>query len=339
MAPRPFFLLIAFSATSGYRFSHCSISPKLNPPGSLLVYPYVETAGVNYNDTLIKIANRSDYDVTLGHFALNERPDTTDPCDFIKRDGIVELSGKEVFYWDVLRGVFPTAPGASENFIAPMPDFQGLIFVWAIGCTNAIGTDVLITSTPIDCAANQLEIDFDYLLGSAVLVDNAGAAAQYNAIPHQGLNVVGDRVLNLDGNEYTMATSRVYFEGFTAGAFGLPFDGFLAVASLDIDFILSEQPDFDINLDVHNVWEWKFSRHFDFCQFELYGLRDVDIDLTRTALGSDLFQAATTSTDAIWAVFVQDISLAAGEFDWATNVCQDPTRAAPATVVLPPVTQ
>jgi len=33
------------------------------------------------------------------------------------------------------------------------------------------------------------------------------------------------------------------------------------------------------------------------------------------------------------------VILAAGEFDWATNVWQDPARAAAATVVLPPVTQ
>jgi hypothetical protein len=293
----------------------------LNEPGSILVYPYVETAGINYNNTLIKIANRSDAAVTLGYFALNK--DRNTDCDFVKQDGIIELSGKEVFYWNVRRGVFPTDPGESDNFIAGMPNFQGLIFVWAM-----------------NNAADQLEITFNYLIGSAILVDNAGAAAQYNAIPHQAITaVVGDRVLNLDGVEYTMATSRVFFEGFTAGAFGLPFDGFLAVANLDIDFILSIQPDFDINLDVHNVWEWKFSRHFDFCQFETYGLTDADIDLTRTALGSDVFQAATTSTDAIWAVFVQDISLAAGEFDWATNVWQDPARGASAVVVLPPVTQ
>jgi hypothetical protein len=298
----------------------------LNEAGSILVFPYVETLGaptVGYQNTFIKIANRSDDDVTLAYFALNENRGTQDPCDFFKMDGIIELSGKEVFYWDVLRGVTPAAEGASDNFIAPLAGFQGLIFVWAI-----------------DGTANQNEIDFDFLIGSAILVDNAGAAAQYNAIPHQGLAVVGDRVLNLDGAEYTMATSRVFFEGFTANAFGLPFNGILAAANLDIDFILSEQPDFDINLDVHNVWEWKFSRHVHFCQFELYNLTDVDIDLTRTALGSNVFQAATTSTDAIWAVFVQDITLAAvGELDWATNVWQDPTRGAAATVVLPPVTQ
>jgi hypothetical protein len=314
-----FVVCISMVLCGGLAFGQAN---NLNEPGSILVYPFVETAGINYNDTLIKIANRSDNDVVLAYFALNEKRDTTDPCDFAKFDGIIELSGKEVFYWDVLRGVTPAADGASDNFIAPLAGFQGLIFVWAI-----------------DGTANQNEIDFDFLIGSAILVDNAGAAAQYNAIPHQGLAVVGDRVLNLNGNEYTMATSRVFFEGFTAGAFGLPFNGILAVASLDIDFILSEQPDFDINLDVHNVWEWKFSRHVDFCQFELYSLTDVDIDLTRTSLGSNVFQAATTSTDAIYAVFVQDISLAVGELDWATNVWQDPTRTAAATVVLPPVTQ
>ena len=111
------------------------------------------------------------------------------------------------------------------------------------------------------------------------------------------------------------------------------------LANLDIDFIKSIQPEFDINLDVHNVWEWKFSRHVDFCQFELYGLRDADINLTRMSLGSDVFQAATTSTDAIWAVMVQDITLRVGEFDWATNVSQDPEQGVAATVVLPPVTQ
>jgi hypothetical protein len=293
----------------------------LNEPGSILVFPHVETAGVLYNDTLIKIANRSDDEVLLAYFALQWNLGTPDPCDFIKSDGIIELTGKEVFYWDVLLGVNPAAPGASDNFIAPLPGFAGFVFVWAI-----------------DGLANQNEIDFDFLIGSAILVDNTGGAAQYNAIPHQGLAVVGDRVLNLDGAEYTQATSRVFFEGLTAGAFGLPFEGYLTVANLDIDFILSIQPEFDINLDVHNVWEWKFSRHFDFCQHQIYSLVAPDVNLTRAALGSDIFQAATTSTDAIWAVFIQDITLGA-EFDWATNVWQDPARGASAVVVLPPVTQ
>jgi hypothetical protein len=296
----------------------------LNEAGSILVFPYVETLGaptVGYQNTFIKIANRSDDDVTLAYFALNENRGTQDPCDFFKMDGIIELSGKEVFFWNVLAGVFPNAPGASDNFIAPMPGFQGLIFVWAI-----------------DGTANQNEIDFDFLIGSAILFDAAGAAAQYNAIPHQGLAVVGDRILNLDGAEYTQATSRVFFEGWTANAVG-NINGVLAVVNLDIDFILSIQPEFDINLDVHNVWEQKFSRHLDFCQFELYGLTDLDVLITAAALNSPVFQAATTSTDAIWAVFVQDITIAAGEMDWATNVWQDPARGASAVVVLPPVTQ
>lgn len=276
----------------------------LNEPGRVLVYPYVETVGVNYNDTLIKIANISDDNVVLTYFTVNEKRDTADPCDFFIKDGFFELTGKELFYWDVLRGVVPTDPGASGNFIAPMPNFQGLIFLFIAGG-----------------GADPNQVASDFLIGSAVLVNNAGAAAQYNAIPLQAIApVVSDGVLNLGVNGSTMAANRLFFEGFTDGALGLSFQGFLAVAGLD-------PSEFDVNLDVHNEKEWKFSRHFDVCRWGVYDLTDVDISLTRTALGGNFFQGGATSLYRIWAVMVQNISLPSGELDWGMNVWQDPATA------------
>ena len=81
----------------------------LNEPGSVLVFPYVDAGflfGPNPTNTLIKIANQSDDDVTLAYFSLNGNQGfgPQDPCEYTKADGIIELSGKEVFYWSFNNG-------------------------------------------------------------------------------------------------------------------------------------------------------------------------------------------------------------------------------------------
>ncbi len=177
----------------------------LNEPGSLLVYPLIDN--INFQ-TIINIANTGTDDVILECYMVTHGDGTG--IDE-KKDFIIKMTAKEKFWWN-------TATPNVKNQIQSFNGRKGYLFCWAI-------YDVIW----------QNEIDYDYLKGDATVVGRA-RAFNYNAIPSQGMAVVGDRVLNLDGLEYTMATSQIMFEGFAEDAFGVV-DGVLVVANLDIDFI------------------------------------------------------------------------------------------------------
>jgi hypothetical protein len=110
--------------------------------------------------------------------------------------------------------------------------------------------------------------------------------------------------------------------------------GTWAVCSLDIDFIHSVQPEFDINLTVWNQNEVMQSRHLHFFQFEQYDLVD-DLQLHVSQVFTPKWSFASTSTRPVWAVFYQK----AGERAWGNNVWQHPNTGVPITVILQPVSQ
>jgi hypothetical protein len=281
----------------------------LNEPGSLLVFPLIDN--INYT-TIIEIANRAATDVWLQCYMITHGIGPVNVFD--KKDFYIHLTQKEPFWWSTNQ---PYNRVDAHGVITQIQGFagrKGCLFCWAI-----------------DSDKTQLEIDWDFLKGDAMLYNGGnGRAWQYNAIPHQGIAVVGDRRLNLDGVEYTMATSQIMFEGFAEGFSGI--FGTLAVCNLNIDFILSIQPRFDINLECWNQNEVAGTRHLAFYQFNQYDLTR-DLQLAINQVFTPKWQCATVSTNALWAVFFQWT----GGLAWGSNVWQHPLTGRPATVVLPPV--
>lgn len=281
----------------------------LNEQGSILVYPLIDN--INYT-TVVDMANRNVTDVWLGGFMIVHPPGLID--EFEKKDFVIHLTQKEPFWWNTALPYYREDADEIITAIPGFPNLKGFMFVWAIDNDKA-----------------RLEIDWDYLKGDCIIY-GGGAAFQYNAIPHQGLAVIGDRVLNLDGSEYTMATSQVMVEGM-AGNFVPGLCGTFVVCSLEMDFIMSLQPEFDINFNVWNQDEVFQSRHKHFYQFYQYDL--VDLQLQINEVFTPKFQFATTSTHALWAIFYQTI----GGIAWGTNVFQHPDTGVATTVVLPPIPQ
>jgi hypothetical protein len=116
-------------------------------------------------------------------------------------------------------------------------------------------------------------------------------------------------------------------------------DGTFAVCSLDIDFINSIQPEFDINIDVWNRDEVYQSRHLHFYQFYQYDLKD-DLQLHRNQVFTTTWHFATTTTAPIWCVYFQSFAGVGGATnEWGGNVFQHPATGLPATVILPPIPQ
>ncbi len=292
----------------------------MNEPGALLAYPLID----NINGiTIVNIANVCSVDIVLECYMITHGGDET--IDE-KKDFVIEMTGKEKFLWVTNR-----AYNQRGNQIQGFDNRVGYMFCFMI-----------------DDKYSQLEdaVNGNCIKGDATLVEPANARAwQYNAIPHQARAVLPNRVLNLDGGEYSAVTSQVMFEGL-AEVHGAIY-GTLAVASpgrgicgddvnvctSDYDFILSQQPEFDINIYCWNEVETKFSRHLHFKDFERYDLtRDLQLDVGSIfTLG---FHCATTSTHPLWAVFHQNL---AGVFGWGGNVFQQPGTDVPAVIVLPPV--
>ncbi len=276
----------------------------MNEPGSLLAFPLVDN--INFS-TIINIANTCNTDEVLECYIITHGPGGA--IDE-KKDFVIEFTGKEAFVW-----MTTNSYNQRGNQIQGFNGRKGYMFCFMI-----------------DDKYSQLEEGGDCFKGDAVLLSPTGSAFSYNAIPHQGLAVVGDRVLNLDGVEYSEATSQVMFEGLAEipGAIG----GTLAVASPgDIDFINSEQPEFDINVYCWNEVETKMSRHLPFKDFAQYDLtKDLQLDINQVfTLG---WHCATTATQPLWAVFHQNL---AGVFGWGGNVWQQPGTNVAATITLPPV--
>ncbi len=280
----------------------------LNEPGSLLAYPLIDNI---YFTTIINIANTGTDPAVVECYMVTQGIDgSVDE----KKDFVVRLTPQEKFVW-----VSALPYNQRGNQIQGFKGRTGYMFCYMI-----------------DDEHDQIEVSDDYLKGDATLVNpHTGTAFSYNAIPHQRPGRenkgCGPRVLCLDGDEYTMATRQVMFEGLAEVPCCI--GGILAVASPGIDFIESEQPEFDINVYCWNEVETKFSRHLEFKDFEQYDLtNDLQLDLAKIfTLG---FHCATTSPKPLWAVFHQCLG---GIYGWGGNVFQHPGTGAPATIVLPPV--
>jgi hypothetical protein len=293
-------LVVGLTFALAASLSHAAARPvnNLNEPGSLLAYPLI---------TIINIANTGADPAVLECYMVTQGVDGT--IDE-KKDFVVKLTGKEKFVW------MSSQPyNQRGNQIQGFAGRKGYMFCYAI-----------------DNVHDQLEIGYDFLKGDATLLNpHMGVAFNYNAIPHQTGEVLGDRILRLDGNEYTMATSQIMFEGLAEVPCCI--GGILAVASPGIDFVDSMQPEFDINLFCWNEVETKFSRHVPFKDFAQYDLtRDLQLDIRSLFMLG--WHCATTSTNPLWAVFHQSLG---GIYGWGGNVFQEPTKAVPATIVLPPV--
>jgi hypothetical protein len=283
--------------------------------GSLLVFPLVDNVSAQ---TIIEIANHGHSDVCLQGMMV-VRPagviPTPEAGGFVKEDFFIHLTAKEPLYWNTSQAYNRVDADGVRTQIRGYPRLTGFCFVWAV-----------------DSKVAQKEIGWNFLTGDA-LVYGAGHGFSYNAYAHQGINVVGDRVLNLDGAEYCMAPSQIMTQGFAAGLVnGL--EGSLAVCALDIDFIQSVQPEFDINVSVYNQDETYHSRHLKCYQFAQYDLAK-DLQLHLSQIFTPKWQLTATSTNPMWAVFFQS----AGPMNWEGGIFQHPESGVPTRVVLPPVPQ
>jgi hypothetical protein len=294
------FLVIGLSAAPAQAQSF------MNEPGSILVFPLID----NINGvTIVSISNLAAIPVTLGCLMVTHP--VGDPTDFEPKNNFeIELTEKEAFVWN-------TAGGHAPN-IQPFDGEKGFLFCFA---TDGAG----------------LEIAHNFLIGDAKVINLPGAYAWgYNAIPHQELNVVGDRVLNLDGVEYSEATSQIMFSGLAALPPGL--DGVFVAANIEMNLMTGEQPPLTLNFDCYNEEENPFSLHAvphqTFVQYPLassLGITTADI----FSLGFHCTVTANSTTGAgpkpIWAVFGQNLVL----FGWGSNVWQEPGTNAPAIITLP----
>jgi hypothetical protein len=277
-------------------------------PGSLLVFPLVDNAGAKR--TILEIANCGEGDVWLqGFMVVRDGTKSSDP--FVKKDFYVHLTPGEPFYWDTSKGYDREDPQGMRTQIQGFDECKGFCFVWAI--RDPIG---------------KLETLWNAVFGNGILIDGT-RAHQYNAIPHQCIKVIPDRVLNLDGNEYTAGCSQLTAEGFAAGVVD---GGTLALCSLCIDFVDSLQPRLDINADVWNQNEVAQSRHLEFYQFESYDL-EADLQLRRDQVFTAKWTLTTTTTGPIWGVYLQG----KGDLGMAANLWRHPAAVAPCRVLLPPV--
>jgi hypothetical protein len=235
--------------------------------------------------------------------------------DFEKNDFVIHLTQQEPFWWDTSKPYFRVDVHGFTTAIPAFDNRKGFMFLWAV-----------------DSDKTRAEIEWNYLKGDAT-VYGGGRAFQYNAIPHLGIDVVGDRVLNLDCVEYSMGRSQQIIDGFAANT--LPgLEGTWVVCSLEIDFIQSIQPEFDINLGLWNQDEVYQSRHVDFYQFQQYSFAE-DLGLDITQVFTPKFQLISTSTNPIWSIYYQ----AVGPQAWGMNVWCYKESGIPAQVILPPIPQ
>ena len=281
----------------------------LNEPGSILVYPLIDN--INYK-TIIKISNTG-----ISNIVLECSMVTKGAGEVIDRkDGfIIKMTPKEEFWWKTDKYYYYTNVNGDTVGIQGFDARQGYMFCFAVNDEFA-----------------RIEKEFNYLKGGAI-VYSGRTAFSYSAIPSQGLAVVGDRVLNKDGVEYTMSTSRIMFEGFTSGTFGV--SGTLAVANIGVDYIQSIQPEFDINFNCYNENEIWGSRHTHYKDFEQYNLSDSDGLYLISTMGKAI-QCTADSTNALEAVFSQTTG-GFGGLAFGGNVWQNPDYGVPTTTILPPV--
>lgn len=280
----------------------------LNEPGSIMVFPLLDNINCT---TFISITNHGNSGVWL--YALLVIHGPNDPTEFEKYDCMIHLTQKETFWWDTSSSYNEVDPDGIPTQIPAFDARKGFLFICAV-----------------DDDVSRREINWNFLQGNALLFQGP-RVVQYNAIPHQGLAVLGDGILNLDGVEYSMATSQAIVGGFAHGWQGLT-RGTWVVCSIEIDYVNSIQPDFDINLAVWNQDEVYQSRHVHFYQFQQFDLKD-DLQLDLASVFTPRFHFSSTCNHAVWSVYLQYL----GMLGAGGNVLQHPGTGVPATVVLPPV--
>jgi uncharacterized repeat protein (TIGR01451 family) len=275
----------------------------LSQPGSLLVFPLIDNIS---GATIVTISNTGKSDALAKCYMV-----TRGPGGGIdeKQNFLLRLTPKENITWNTA-GPYDLR----DSRIPEFPQRQGYMFCWAI-----------------DDASTQLEIDYDFLVGKARVINLTSVSSfGYNAIPSQMILPLQDRILDLDSLEYTMGPSQIMFEGLAA----LPgsIAGRLAVANPGIDFVESIQPEFNINIACWDETEFEFSRHLHFKDFEHYDLTD-DLRLNIGSIFTLGWHCTTNTSDhALWAVFHQDL---AGIFGWGGNVYQHPDNCTPTQIILP----
>jgi hypothetical protein len=263
-----------------------------------LVFPVINN--LDGYQTVVEIANLADSDVWLKCYMILPEPGP----DTEKKNFVIHITQKEPFFWNTSQRYSRKDASSTLTQIGEFDGHKGFMFCWAI-----------------EDEKNQNEIQWNFLKGDALVFNvSNGQAWQYNAIPHwrSHLHFPPPGVLRIDGSEYDDGRRVIYFEGFAAGVNGV--EGTLHVASLEIDFVNSEQPGFDINLECWNQNEIPFSRHLHFREdrsYEQYDLRE-DLQLALDDIFTAKFQCSTpiTTTHALWAVFEQRT----GSFAWGGNV-------------------
>ena len=302
-------ILLAF-ATFASAQQVCSVKE----PGSLLVFPLVDNI---FHSTIVDMANLGPQDVTLECYAITHG--ITNETEFQKIDFHIVLTERQPFYWDTSNSF-----RGDGFFIPSLASRKGVIYCWAI-------------DNPID----RLEIGWDFLKGDALLYNLVDQRAfAYNAYPHQGINVVGDRILNLNGLEYCAATSRIYFEAFADGFAGML--STLALANLDNNFPASIQPEVDLGFQCWNEDEQFGSRNSHMQQFIQLEM-GPDLLLNQAGVGTDKFQCAVDATQTGAGTRMPIIGVITGTisglgYEWGGLVWEDLSAfyAAPTRVVLWP---
>lgn len=299
----------------------------LDEPGSLLVFPLVATPSVPTTccgamNTWMNIANTGTKGVTLECKVITHFDAAG--LDFDKSSFEINLTRRQKITW--------MASWGDESLGIPPIDGKGFVYCYAV--------------------ENGLETKWNHLIGDATLVTEEGKnAGKYNAIPHQGLYVRGDRELHLDGKEYTAASSRIWFDGRTV-VNGKTY-GELAVVAIDADFLKSTQREIDINYQCWNRSELPFDRHKHVATFSQQslgsgtrGTKGPNLNLTKSALlGSPDFLCRADVTKSlvfgqrrgagkpspVHAVLIQKEGMYGLS---ATNVWQEDDKEAKTTIVL-----
>ncbi len=294
----------------------------MNEPGSIIVFPLIDNINGITIVTISNLAGAGTDPVTLECWMVTHG--TTSTAIDGKTDFNITLKPNQAFFWNTAA---PHPSGSPEGF----GERKGFLFCFAV-----------------DGPDTGVEIAHNFLIGSANVLNTGGIYAWgYNAIPHQALAVVGNRVLNLDDVEYTTVTSTVFFDGLAAVPGSTPppdfvFDGVFVVANLDMDLTVPDgQPALTLNFacwDSDDVDDGKISRHtYPAHQtFAQYRLSESFLDLTPATLGTLGFHCSVTGgadDKPIWAVFGQNFLI----WGWGSNVKQVPGAGAPATITLPPL--
>lgn len=302
----------ALTPCTNVSISSCCRGCKPNEMGSLLVFPLIDNINAR---TIVEIANLGKRDVWLQGFMVVHPAGvvpTPESGGFIKEDFSIHLTAKEPLSWNTTQAYNRKDADGITTQLRGYPHMKGFMFVWAV-----------------DGKQSGLETRWNHLIGDALILD-ARRSFSYSAYGHQGLEVIGDRVLNLDDSEYCGAPNELMTQGFAAGLAGT-MKGTLTVCALDIDFIKSIQPNFDIDVSVYNQDETFHSRHLSCYQFAQYDLA-ADLQLHISRIFTPAWQLTATSTNPMWAVFFQS----AGPMSWNSGISQR-SCPAPTRVVLPPV--